>query len=64
MRKRQVVSLWFFAIMWALTIFIWFLLSSGSSTNWGVSEFFQATFFWGVFAFLSHITLGRGKNKQ
>lgn len=58
MKKRQIVSLWIFFFLWAITLFFWYF---GSSYGWGFNEFVQATVFWTIFAFLSHVTLGRGQ---
>lgn len=64
MKKRQIISLWIFAFLWAITLFFWYF---GDSYEWGFTEFIQTTVFWVIFALLSHLTLGRvgeaSKNK-
>jgi len=52
--RKQLLSGWIFAILWALTLFIWF---ASNSYDWGFSEFVQGTTFWFVFAFLAHKSL-------
>lgn len=57
MKKEQLISLWVFAGLWGLTVLFGFL----SFDFLGFNEFFQISLFWGVFAVLTHITIGKGK---
>ena len=54
--KRQIISLWIFAILWALTLFIWY---SADQYGWGFTQFLQATAFWSIFALLTHFSLNQ-----
>lgn len=51
MNKKQIISLWIFAFLWAITLAIWYIIADSSyNPSWGFTEFVQASVFWGVFA--------------
>ena len=65
MKTSQIISMWIFSTLWAVTLGIWFIIDSSSySSSWGGGEFLQATFFWAVFGILTHISLGVKKSKS
>lgn len=55
MKKSQILSLWIFAILWAITLGVWY---TTTEYVWGFTQFLQATLFWSIFAILSHLSLG------
>ncbi|GEM_PF-581669 len=61
MKKSQLIGLWVIGILWALTLLIWY---SSDSYSWGFVQFSQATIFWGIFCFLSYVTLGHDWSKK
>jgi len=53
---KQKISAWCFAIVWALSLGLSYLISSYDD-KWSMTQFAQCTIFWGVFAFLTHVSL-------
>jgi hypothetical protein len=56
MRLIQKVFLWIYFISWTLTLAIWYFFDQYS---WGFTNFVQASIFWGVLAWLTHISFKR-----
>lgn len=59
MTHRQIIAAWIFSILWAITLFLWYV---SDEYGWGFAQFAQATIFWTVFAGLAHISLGSRKS--
>jgi len=60
MNKKQLIALWIVAVLWAITIFIWY---NSDSYSWGFTQFLQATIFWAIFGGLIFIST-KGDNSS